>query len=677
MRDKNARSETKPTADPQILGKILVLQAVLQAIPTPESLADFLIRGLETMPGTRFVAVRVTSFVRFSPEIHRNKEVFNGEYCQQCLRQNTGGNAMDFSTPGKHHEKYFCIRIQTVYANYGCLFFEKNDSDEFEPYQPYLENLANTIALTLELRNHETALKQVNEELMRTKEGLEIQVQARTKELTLRNEELQRWAHIFEHAEWGIAVGSADGVSFELMNPAFASIHGYTVDELEGKPLLSVFAPEARAEVASHMRLAHKNGHHIWESVHLHKDGSSFPVLLDVTAVHDERGELLYPVINVQDITKRKRAEEHIHIQLERLNALHKIDNAIKSSVDLHTILKIFMDEVAAQLNVDAVSICLFNHNNLALDYAASRGFRSGAMIYMNRGTTEGYARQIIFDRETIHIPDLTHTNSELTEALQLSSESFAAYVGSPLIAKDQVVGVLELYQRTPLTPDRNWFDFLDTLAGQAAIAIDGARLLENLQHSNLELTLAYDATIEGWSRALDLRDKETEGHTQRVAILTVQLAQRLGIPEEELSHIRHGALLHDIGKMGIPDHILFKPDKLSPEEWDIMRNHTIYAFEMLQPIQYLRPILDIPRYHHEKWDGMGYPYHLKGEDIPFSARIFAVVDVWDALTSDRPYRSAWPKEKALEYIKAESGKHFDPKVADIFTSLVTHENGM
>ena len=817
MRDKDNKPEKVSSIDPQILGKILVLQAGLNAIPNPESLADYLCRGLEITPGTCFVAVRIIPFEKFSNDKH-TEEVFANDFCKLCNQKLPGENINGFSTPGKHHEKYFCIRVQTLYENYGCLFFEKSNGKELEPYQPFLENLANTVALTLEIRNHEGTLKQVNAELMHIKEGLETLVQERTKELTLRNEELQRWAHIFEHAEWGVTVGSADGKTFELMNPAFARMIGYTIDELKGKPWLSVFALEVRADVPINIELAHEEGHHIWESVYLRKDGSCFPVLIDVTAVRDKHGEVLYRVFNVQDITERKQAEdalrasergereraaelqtimdtvpaavsiahdqmcqviignralydllrmpsqsntsltappdqrpshfkifidgiqpppnelplqvsaatgvkirgieedvvfddsrvvhllgnvvplfdeqgqsrgaiaafvditerklaeEHIQVQLERLRALHNIDNAIKSNVDLNTTLKIFLDEVTTQLKVDAASVLLFNKDTLTLEHAASYGFHSAVLQYTKLEFGEGYAGSVILDGKTIYIPDLTKTESKLAEVLSLAGENFTAYVGFPLIAKSQIVGVLEIFHRSPLAPDPDWFDFLDTLAGQAAIAIDNARLFESLQHSNFELTFAYDATIEGWSRALDLRDKETEGHTQRVATLTVKLAQQMGIPEVELIHIRRGALLHDIGKMGIPDSILLKPDKLTLQEWDRMRQHTIYAYEMLHPIIYLRPALDIPRYHHEKWDGTGYPYKLTGEDIPLPSRIFAVVDVWDAVTSDRPYRSAWSKEKALEYIKSESGKHFDPAVVEAFLTLISRE---
>ena len=193
-----------------------------------------------------------------------------------------------------------------------------------------------------------------------------------------------------------------------------------------------------------------------------------------------------------------------------------------------------------------------------------------------------------------------------------------------------------------------------------------------HIEQAHVQLLSAYDATIEGWSRAMDLRDKETEGHTLRVTELSEKLARMAGVDEIELTYMRRGALLHDMGKLGVPDSILLKADKLTDEEWDIMRKHPQYAYDMIQPIEYLRPALDIPYCHHEKWDGSGYPRGLKGEEIPLSARIFAIVDVWDAITSDRPYRPAWDKQKAMEYINGETGKHFDPQVVVLFNKMMS-----
>lgn len=192
-----------------------------------------------------------------------------------------------------------------------------------------------------------------------------------------------------------------------------------------------------------------------------------------------------------------------------------------------------------------------------------------------------------------------------------------------------------------------------------------------NLELAHAELMAAYEATIAGWSHALDLRDKETEGHSQRVTQLTLKLAEAFGLPQDELIHIRRGALLHDIGKLAVPDSVLHKPGKLSEAEWDIMHKHPQQAYDMLLPIEYLHPALDIPLCHHEKYDGTGYPRGLQGEEIPLSARIFAVADVWDALTSNRPYRLAWDKEKALAHILEQSGKHFDPQALKLFLKII------
>jgi putative nucleotidyltransferase with HDIG domain len=230
---------------------------------------------------------------------------------------------------------------------------------------------------------------------------------------------------------------------------------------------------------------------------------------------------------------------------------------------------------------------------------------------------------------------------------------------------------VLEIYHRSPLNLNAEQLQFFETLAGQAAIAVDNAQLFNSLQNAHMDLIMSYDATIAGWSRAVDLRDEETHEHTQRVTDLTLRLARAMKVEESQLLHIRRGALLHDIGKIGVPDKILLKPDKLTDEEWRQMRKHPEFAYELLSSIRYLQPALDIPYCHHEKWDGTGYPRGLKGEQIPIAARIFAIVDVWDAVTSDRPYRKAWSTEEALGYIQEQAGKYFDPQVVDVFLKLI------
>ena len=283
----------------------------------------------------------------------------------------------------------------------------------------------------------------------------------------------------------------------------------------------------------------------------------------------------------------------------------------------------------------------------------------------------EGLAGVAALEHRSIIVPDLRDPASGFQRAALLESEGFIAYAVVPLMAKGKIQGVLEVLHRAAWNVDAEWQSYLEALAAQAAIAIDNAALFNELQQSAIEVTLAYDATLAGWARALDLRSKETERHTERVTEMTLRLARTMGMGAKEMVHVRRGALLHDIGKIGIPDSILLKPGPLTDEEWTIMRRHPLFAFEMLQPIAYLLPALDIPYCHHEWWDGTGYPRNLKGEQIPLAARIFAVADVWDALISkDRPYRQGLSKEEVREHIRSLSGTQLDPKVVDTFLSM-------
>lgn len=381
--------------------------------------------------------------------------------------------------------------------------------------------------------------------------------------------------------------------------------------------------------------------------------------------------DISFALDKIQTEIERKRAEEKIHRQLNYLTALQDIDRTIASAFDIHISLDTLISKAISMLEVDAATVLLINYTNNTLEFAAGDGFRTNAIKEANVKIGESYAGMVALKRYILKIQNLKDEPNNLFATGFLEGEDFVSYYGVPLIAKGKVIGVLEVFQRSLIKRDQDWLDFLNTLAGQAAIAIDNAQLFSGLQRSNIELSLAYDATIEGWSAALDLRDKETEGHSQRVTEMTVKLARRMGVKESELVHIRRGALLHDIGKLGIPDQILLKPEKLTKDEWETMQKHPAYAYNMLLSITYLKYALDIPYSHHEKWDGTGYPRGLKSEGIPLAARIFAIVDVWDALTSDRPYRKRWTKEQAQSYIEEQSGKHFDPQVVEVFLKLL------
>ncbi len=372
---------------------------------------------------------------------------------------------------------------------------------------------------------------------------------------------------------------------------------------------------------------------------------------------------------------KNARLFSEVRLKTEYLETIQRIDLAISSSLDLDLTLRIFLEQTTDQLGVDAADVLLFNTAMQTLEYKAGRGFRTDAFQGTTERIGEGQAGRVALERRTIHIPDLSLETVRFKRVKILQKEKFVVYIGVPLLAKGRLVGVLEVFHRSPFDPSEEWVDFLETLARQAAIAIDNSQLFESLQRSNVEMVMAYDSTLEGWAKALELRDQETEGHSHRVVDLSMKMAQLMGMNENELIQVRRGALLHDIGKMGIPDSILHNPGPFDDDEWEIMRKHPTYAQQRLSSIRFLQPALDIPYCHHEKWDGTGYPRGLKGEEIPLSARIFAIVDVWDALRSDRPYREAWPKEKIIAHLQEQAGKYFDPCVVDAFLEMLTDSN--
>lgn len=307
---------------------------------------------------------------------------------------------------------------------------------------------------------------------------------------------------------------------------------------------------------------------------------------------------------------------------------------------------------LAAVLETDGYELILAENGFQAIDFAGARHPDIILLDVMMPGM-DGFevCRRIRGNPEIAEVPILFLTalddRQSLLAGLEAGADDFITKPPDRFELRARLLGISRLNRYRKLVDER-----------------------QNLEAAHQQLLSAYDETIEGWSRAMDLRDKETEGHTRRVTQMTLKLAEHFGIQGENLIHIQRGALLHDMGKLGVPDAILLKPSKLTEDEWKLMKQHPQMAYDMLYPIEYLRPALDIPYCHHEKWDGSGYPRGLKGEDIPLSARLFAIVDVWDALTSHRPYREAWTREKTLEYILEQSGKHFDPKVVEAFSKV-------
>jgi PAS domain S-box-containing protein len=377
-------------------------------------------------------------------------------------------------------------------------------------------------------------------------------------------------------------------------------------------------------------------------------------------------GRVTHAVVVSRDVTAFKLAQDEAQRQLQRLRVIHSFETTLITSMEIESIIGALLDQSVSQLEAVAANVWFYEPDTQSLRHMAGRGFAIPSLDRSVLRLGEGYPGRAALEGRIV------------TGALPLSEWPGASqnipyddgplvYYGIPLLARDQLRGVLELFIRHSGAVDPEYLHFLNTLASQAAMALDNAQLFRDLQQAHQELIAAYDATLESWVRTLDLRDHETEGHTQRVASMTVSLARLMGFEEPALTHVRRGARVHDIGKIAIPDSILLKPGPLTEEEQRIMRKHPEYAYELLSRFAFLRPALDIPYCHHERWDGTGYPRGLKGEAIPLAARIFAVVDVWDALRSDRPYRAAISWEQAYALIKGESGTHFDPAVVKVF----------
>jgi len=482
----------------------------------------------------------------------------------------------------------------------------------------------------------------------------------------------ERFRALIENSADGVVLVGSEG-KLHYVSPSAQRVSGYDEEEWKARPIFDIIHAEDvtktvtmfndllqhPGEVAfNELRFRHKTQGWKWAEINAVNS-------LDEPAV---RGI----IVHIRDISERKLAEARIHRQLQRLDALRMIDMAINTSMDLRVTLAILVDHIIAQLETDAADIFLFDPASQLLKFSAGQGFRT--QIVANKTSMrlgEKFVGLVASERRTIVIESGIEQQSPPKMAEFCSEEGFKSYFGTPLIAKGEVKGVLEIFRRLPFQPDDEWISFVETLAGQAAIAIDNAELFEDLQRANVDLTLAYDTTLEGWVRALDLRDKEIEGHTQRVAEMTVCLAREMGMDDSKLIHVRRGALLHDIGKIAIADSILHKKGELTEDEWVVMRQHPAYANDLLSPISYLKYALEIPYLHHEKWDGTGYPQGLKGDQIPLAARIFAVIDVWDALSHDRHYRPAWQKEKVIAYIRSMSGSHFDPAVVAKFLLLI------
>ncbi|MBN2085946.1 MAG: GAF domain-containing protein [Anaerolineales bacterium] len=362
------------------------------------------------------------------------------------------------------------------------------------------------------------------------------------------------------------------------------------------------------------------------------------------------------------------RQSENLNSQLQ---AMRSVERAITSSMDLSITLNVFLDHVLRQLHADAASVLLMEAHGREMAVAASRGFRRDRRPHSKFRPDHTLATQAGLERKTVSVEAEKPGDPALDNQPLMKEEGFASYSATPLIAHGRVRGILEVFHRTAAEPASARMDLLDSLAQQAAIAIDCADSYHNLQRTQSELSMACDSMIEGFSRAVDLRAREAEGHSLRVSELSIRTAEKMGVSQDQIPALRRGALLHDIGKIGIPDRILWKPEALTEEEWELMRQHPKLGEQVLAPIEFLRSAMDIPKFHHERWDGGGYPYGLAGSDIPLPARIFSVVDVWDSLQARRPFRAPWNAADTTKYLQQASGRQFDPEVVRTFMQIL------
>ena len=513
---------------------------------------------------------------------------------------------------------------------------------------------------------------EIHGQLIFDQQGKPIAIQGTSRDIAKRQEAKRqleysegRFRTLFEKADEGIIIADAETGHFIFANPAMSRLLGYSQEELTRIGVEDIHPKEVLPHILGKFYSLNEGGRLASEAPCLRNDGTI--MYADIKGVSMEIDGRPCNVGFFTDVTEIREARQQQKALLDRITSLHRIDQMITALPPLEMALQQVVRETVQNLDVDAANVLKLEEPQHRLESYAKEGFSSSQASEMVLHLDEGYAGHSMMEKETITASNIQAEEEKFTRKEMARAEGFHGYACCPIVSRGKVIGVLEVFRRSFSPPSSEQLEFLETLAHQAAIAIDNITSLEELQSANERLLLAYDANIEGWSRALDYRDKETEGHSRRVTEITVELAKRVDVDENQLRYIRWGALLHDIGKMGVPDHILLKPGKLDDEEWEIMKRHPVIARDLMGPIKFLEPAIDIPYCHHEKWDGSGYPRGLKGEDIPIAARIFAVADVWDALRSDRPYRERWPKEKALGQLKEMAGSHLDPEIVKVF----------
>lgn len=445
-------------------------------------------------------------------------------------------------------------------------------------------------------------------------------------------------------------------------NKKHEELTGYTAKELDHFYLLDWYKdqPEDIERVTKGIEKAMKEGFAMAEANLTTKSGEK--ILFEFTAARlDIGGKTYFTGIGI-DIRDRRAAELKILEQNEDLE--RKKEEAVQYG-------KILLSMLEDQKKVEeALEREQYLMRTLMDTIPDNIWFKDSAGRFLRANQAQARVLGVSDPLDVLGKTDFDFFSEEHAR-MALSQEISIINGGPAVVNNDELLTYPDKEPAWVSVTKLPLFDETGKIIGTYGLARD----ITERKRSEQELQNAYEATLEGWAAALELREKETANHSRNVVEMTIRLAQKLNIPADELVHVRRGALLHDIGKMGIPDSILLKPGPLNDDEWTIMRMHPTFAFRLLSHISYLEPSLDIPYRHHERWNGSGYPSGLKGEDIPLPARIFAVVDVWDALSSDRPYRPAWPRESVVNYLKEQSGIQFDPSVVDTFLQMLSNGN--
>jgi len=451
------------------------------------------------------------------------------------------------------------------------------------------------------------------------------------------------------------------------VNQAFTTVFDKPIHEIIGSSVLNFIPPDQAKNFAEMLAGVLKTGKAIRR-----ERVTPYVSFRDwINPILDEKGQVSQVAISTRDITQQKKVEASEREQNQLAQALRATAEALTTEINLDDLLDAILENIEKVVPHDSANIMLVESGIARV--VRMRGLPSqGSSSYVKNLQLSIHDTPSLRYMDETHLPMLMADTAIHPDWLKIPETAWiSSYIGAPIHMNDHLFGFIGVNSQTKNFFNQTHAERLQAFAYQAAIAFNNAEMFKRLQDAHISLSQAYDETIAGWARALEMRDKMTEGHTRRVSKLAVQLAQKMGISGEDLLLINRGSQLHDIGKIAIPDSILRKPGPLSPSEWEIMHQHPRFANDMLSRIDYLKSALVIPYCHHEKWDGSGYPQGIKGDEIPLPARIFAVVDVWDALQYERSYSIPWEKQKVIDYIRSESGKHFDPAIVEIFLGMV------